>query len=72
MNAYIRPICLPDVTDLNRETFDGRKAKVTGWGYQSLQASHDSPLPPKLKQLEVEVLGNKVPLKYKVNACGII
>lgn len=60
MNKYIRPICLPDVTDLTRESFDGQKAKVIGWGYQSLDASHDSPLPQKLKQLEVEIIGNKV------------
>ena len=60
MNKYIRPICLPDVSDLTRESFEGTKAKVIGWGYQSLDPSHNSPLPRRLKHLEVEVMGNKV------------
>ena len=60
MNQYIRPICLPDVTDQTRETFEGKTAKVIGWGYQSLDTTHFNPLPKKLKQLEVEVLDNKV------------
>ena len=60
MNKYIRPICLPDVSDLTRESFEGTKAKVIGWGYQSLDPSHKNPLPRRLKHLEVEVMGNKV------------
>ena len=60
MNHYIRPICLPDVMDLTRASFAGRKAKVIGWGYQSLDASHSNPLPSRLKHLELEVLSNKV------------
>ena len=60
MNKYIRPICLPDVSDLTREGFEGTKAKVIGWGYQSLDPSHKNPLPRRLKHLEVEVMGNKV------------
>ena len=66
MNQYIRPICLPDVTDLTRETYEGRKAKVIGWGYQSLDITHSNPLPTRLKHLEVEVIGNKV---YGQNIC---
>ena len=60
MNHYIRPICLPDVTDLTRESFEGRTATVIGWGYQSLDRTHTNPLPSRLKHLKVELLGNKV------------
>lgn len=60
MNQYIRPICLPDVSDLTRETFAGKTAKVIGWGYQSLDSKHSNPLPSRLKYLEVQVLDNKV------------
>ena len=69
MNQYVRPICLPDVTDLIRESFEGRKAKVIGWGYQSLDPTHHNPLPTRLKHLEVEIIGNKV---YGMNICSYL
>ena len=67
MNHYIRPICLPDVTDLTRESFAGRTAKVIGWGYQSLDTTHINPLPSRLKHLKVELLDNKVLVINKQN-----
>ena len=60
MTDVVRPICLPDVTDFTRDTFEGKIATVSGWGYQSLDSGHESPLPKRLKKLDLDILGNKV------------
>ncbi|XP_071535886.1 venom protease-like isoform X5 [Panulirus ornatus] len=51
---YIQPICLPDTTPLENETFLGIKCVATGWGMRV----HGAQLENSLKEVLVPVVNN--------------
>ena len=55
---HIRPICLPDASDLLTESFTGNNGTVSGWGYTTVDPDRD-PLTTKLKHTELDILSNK-------------
>ena len=49
---HIRPVCLPAN---GKETYEGRKATVAGWGWTDF-----TDFPATLQEVEVGVINNKV------------